>query len=218
MGGKRRVGQVRPRPRGGSQEPIPDDRFDDRACPPAGGDGPQKRGADKALGRSRGGRTTKIYLLANELGLPVDFLITGGQINDCTQAIELLGERKAVWVLADKGYDSQAILDHIEAMGAVAVVPSKSNRKQQLTHDKRTLSKAQPYRAMLLTAQALPPIRHTIRKTQTELQRSRRARMLSATPLAICRYSLVLHAGSHGQQHETAPILAQRFAMATPQR
>jgi transposase len=49
---------------------------------------------------------------------------------------ELLGERKVGRVLADKGYDSQAILDHIEAMGAVAVVPSKSNRKQQRTHDK----------------------------------------------------------------------------------
>ena len=61
----------------------------------------------------------------------MDFLVTGGQINDCTQAIELLGERRADWVLADKGYDSQASLDHIEAMGAVAVVPSKANRKQR---------------------------------------------------------------------------------------
>jgi transposase len=75
-------------------------------------------------------------LLANDLGLPVDFLVTGGQVNDCTQAIELLGNRKAVWVLADKGYDSQAILDHIQVMEAVAVVPSKSNRKQQRSHDK----------------------------------------------------------------------------------
>ena len=58
--------------------------------------------------------------------MPVDFLVTGGQVNNCTQAIELLGERKAEWVLADKGYDSQAILDYIQAMGAVAVVPSKS--------------------------------------------------------------------------------------------
>ena len=73
--------------------------------------------------------------------MPVDFLVTGGQVNDCTQAIALLGERKAEWVLADKGYDSQAILNHIEAMGAVAVVPSKSNRKQQRTHDKELYRK-----------------------------------------------------------------------------
>jgi transposase len=63
-------------------------------------------------------------------------VVTAGQVHDCTQAIALLGERKAAWVLADKGYDSQQILDHIEAMGAVAVVPSKSNRKQQRSHDK----------------------------------------------------------------------------------
>ena len=73
--------------------------------------------------------------------MPVDFLVTGGQVNDCTQAIELLGERKAECVLADKGYDSQAILDHIQAMGAVAVVPSKSNRRQQRTHDKELYRK-----------------------------------------------------------------------------
>jgi transposase len=88
------------------------------------------------LGRSRGGLTTKIHLLTDELGLPVDFLVTAGQVNDCTQAVALLGNRKVNWVLADKGYDSQAILDHIETMGAVAVVPSKSNRKLQRSHDK----------------------------------------------------------------------------------
>lgn len=71
----------------------------------------------------------------------MDFIVTAGQIHDCTQAVELLGERKAAWVLADKGYDSQAILDHIATMGAVAVVPSKSNRKQQRTHDKELYRK-----------------------------------------------------------------------------
>jgi transposase len=33
--------------------------------------------------------------------------------------------------MADKGYDSQQILDQIRAMGAVAVIPSKANRKRQ---------------------------------------------------------------------------------------
>ena len=44
-------------------------------------------------------------------------------------------------MLADKGYDSQTILDPIQIMGAVAVVPSKSNRKQQRTHDKELYRK-----------------------------------------------------------------------------
>ncbi len=36
-------------------------------------------------------------------------------MNDCTQAIELLGQHKAEAVLADKGYDADAIVEHVEA-------------------------------------------------------------------------------------------------------
>ncbi len=79
--------------------------------------------------------------MANELGLPVDFTVTGGQVNDCTQAVGLLGERKAEWVMADKGYDSKAIRAHIAAMGAEAVVPSLSSRKHQHPHDKELYRK-----------------------------------------------------------------------------
>jgi transposase len=43
------------------------------------------------------------------------------------------GSDKAV--LADKGYDADAIVEHIEAMGAKAVIPPKSNRKQQREYD-----------------------------------------------------------------------------------
>ena len=46
--------------------------------------GRKKEGPDQALGRSRGGLTTKIHLLCNELGKPIDFLLTGGQVADCT--------------------------------------------------------------------------------------------------------------------------------------
>jgi transposase len=74
--------------------------------------------------------------LADECGLPVDFVVTAGQVNDCTQAIALLGERKTEAVLADKGYDSDAIVAQVRAMGAVAVIPPKSNRKVQREFDK----------------------------------------------------------------------------------
>ena len=88
------------------------------------------------MGRSRGGLTTKIHLLADEQGLPVDFIVTAGQANDCTQAIPLLGQRKSAKVLADKGYDTDAILQHVASIGAVAVIPPKANRKLQRDYDK----------------------------------------------------------------------------------
>ena len=61
----------------------------------------------------------------------MDFLVTAGQVHDCTQAIELLGERKAEAVLADKGYDSSTILAHVQATGATVVIPPKRNCKQK---------------------------------------------------------------------------------------
>jgi transposase len=97
----------------------------------------RKKGAPtRLLGRSRGDLTTKTHLLADEQGLPVDFVITAGQANGCNQAILLLGERKTGHVLADKGYDSDAIVEHVATMGAVAVIPPKSNRKVQREYDK----------------------------------------------------------------------------------
>jgi transposase len=98
--------------------------------------GRKKRGADPALGRSRGGLTTKVHLLCHQLGQPVDFVVTAGQAADCTQAVPLLGQRKAEAVLADKGYDADAIVQHIEASGAQPVIPPKANRKVQRPYDK----------------------------------------------------------------------------------
>ncbi len=48
----------------------------------------------------------------------------------------LLEHITAKAILADKGYDSDAIVEKIEAAGAIAVIPSKSNRKIQRPHDK----------------------------------------------------------------------------------
>jgi transposase len=66
----------------------------------------------------------------------VDFLLTAGQTADCTQAIPLLGERAMNAVQADKGYDADAIVQHIEAAGAVPVIPPKANRKTPRPYDK----------------------------------------------------------------------------------
>lgn len=71
------------------------------------------------------------------MGLPLGFLITGGQISDYTPAVELLGQRKAEAVIADKGYDSDKIVAHVEeTMQARAVIPPRSNRKQQRDYDR----------------------------------------------------------------------------------
>ncbi len=70
------------------------------------------------------------------LGNPVDFILTGGEVHDSVFANDLLDGKSADFVLADKAYDSDRILEKITGMGAVAVIPPKSNRVIQREYDK----------------------------------------------------------------------------------
>ena len=87
------------------------------------------------MGRSRGGLTTKIHMLADTLGRPVRLIVTAGQVGDCTQAEALLDGQSACAVLADKAYDSNALREKIAAMKAEAVIPSNRSRKIIIPHD-----------------------------------------------------------------------------------
>ena len=91
-----------------------------------------------ALGRSRGGFSTKINARTNAEGLPISIVITPGQVHDVTAYPALMGEvdDDPKQMLADKGYDSDAIRDDIEKRGGEAQIPSKVNRKVQRLVDK----------------------------------------------------------------------------------
>jgi transposase len=84
-----------------------------------------------AIGRSRGGRTTKIHAAADRFCRPLRFLLTGGQVPDCVAAeplIALLPGGVNV-ICGDKGYDSNAVRAQIECRGAAPNIPPKSNRR-----------------------------------------------------------------------------------------
>jgi transposase len=91
---------------------------------------------NQALGRSRGGFSTKIHVVVDALGNPLDFVLTGGQVHDVTQASKLLEGLKADYVLADRGYDSDRFLERIKQMGAIPVIPARKNRTQPRDYDK----------------------------------------------------------------------------------
>src|SRR3546814_7475828 len=83
-----------------------------------------------ALGRSKGGLSTKIHAATDALGNPVRFLLTGGERNDITQIEGLLDGLQARHVLADKGYDGQRAMGAIAASGAKPVVPRRRTTAQ----------------------------------------------------------------------------------------
>lgn len=99
--------------------------------------GPQKNGgqAAQALGRSRGGFSTKIHILVDALGNPLRFILTGGEVHDVTQAAALLAETQSDFVLADKGYDANSLIEQIETQNAIPVIPSRANRKTVRWYD-----------------------------------------------------------------------------------
>ena len=79
---------------------------------------PQKGGqAAQALGRSRGGFSTKVHVSVDALGNPLRFILTGGQKHDITQAQGLIADHAGEYVIADKGYDSREFRQYILERG-----------------------------------------------------------------------------------------------------
>ncbi|MBK9082660.1 MAG: IS5 family transposase [Rhizobiales bacterium] len=93
----------------------------------AGGKGGRQ---NQAIGRSRGGRTTKIHALTDARRRPLAFMLTGGNVADCTAGAALLGRLPECEILhGDKGYDANAICLQVEERGAMPNIPPKANRK-----------------------------------------------------------------------------------------
>lgn len=89
-----------------------------------------RHGFKRAIGRSRGERTTKIHLATDANGLPIDFKITGGEVHDSQVAEQLIGEiDPANYLIADKGYDSEKIRTLAKKQNIVPIFPIKSNSK-----------------------------------------------------------------------------------------
>jgi transposase len=115
---------------------ICDDRFDDCESASAQRGSEEKKGA-QAIGRSKGGLTTKIHATCDALGNPTGFTLTPGQAHDLAGADILLQQIEADIIIADKGYDAdERVLEPIAGAGKIAVIAPKQNRKIQREYDK----------------------------------------------------------------------------------
>jgi transposase len=109
------------------------------ACegPPLGPRVQKKGDAIQAVGRSRGGRTSKIHALADDLGRPVAFTLTPGNIADISVArdlLETLAPPKRL--LADKAYDADSLRNWLKTRRVQAVIPSTATRRTPYPLDK----------------------------------------------------------------------------------
>jgi transposase len=84
------------------------------------------------MGRSRGGLTTKIHAVVDAEGLPITLKLTAGQAHDgCSgqDMLDTIGEGDIL--LADRGYDSDALRTELAARGAWANIRPLDNRKRR---------------------------------------------------------------------------------------
>jgi len=67
--------------------------------------------------------------------MPLRVIVTEATRADCTQAGDLIDGFKAAHLIADKGYDSDAIVEQANSLGMKAVIPPRSNRKEKREYD-----------------------------------------------------------------------------------
>lgn len=96
---------------------------------------------DHAIGRSRGGLTTKVHALSDGRGRPLVLLLTAGNVNDTTLFPQLMSELRVPrsgpgrprtcpdHVLADKGYSSRENRRLLRRRGISHTIPERADQK-----------------------------------------------------------------------------------------
>ena len=68
--------------------------------------------------------------------MPVRVIVTDGTVADCSMANELIEGIDAKYLLADRGYDTDNVIEQAYSAKMEAVIPPKKNRKNQRRYDK----------------------------------------------------------------------------------
>ena len=76
-----------------------------------------------------------MHLAVDAHGMPVRMRVAAGAESDGSQALELIEGIEAEHLLADKGYDSDAVVLGVLEHGMNPVIPPRRNRKEQREYD-----------------------------------------------------------------------------------
>src|SRR5215467_14077113 len=90
---------------------------------------------EQAIGRSRGGLSTKIHIAVDALGNVLRLLYSAGQVHESTKAEALIAGLPADNVIADKAFDSDRFRAHLADRGITAVIPSNASRARAIPYD-----------------------------------------------------------------------------------
>ena len=98
-----------------------------------------KKNGEQSIGKSRGGWTTKLHILAANERIAVVFHLSGGGCHDAPQGRNLLETQGSVHtnisLLMDRAYEGDNTRDLALELGYGLCVPPKSNRKESWGYD-----------------------------------------------------------------------------------
>jgi len=101
------------------------------------------RGGQSAqgLGRTKGGLNTKLHVVVDLNRTPENLLLSPGNEADITHAAKLLEKSSGSRLVADKGYDSDALREGLYEENIEPCIPPKSNRVDPLPYSKAAYRK-----------------------------------------------------------------------------
>ncbi len=121
---------------------------------------------NQAIGRSRGGLTTKIAALVDGLGNLVRFVLLPGQRHDINSVDDLLAGIACEALIGDKAFDAKALRERLADHRIEAVIPEPRRGCGGLRLRPRKVPMAPSGRELLLPDQGRPTHRHTLQENR----------------------------------------------------
>jgi transposase len=103
---------------------------------------PEGRDRPRAIGRTKGGLNSKLHMLSDGKGRPLNFFLSPGQMADRRGALVLLRHLPpAKRFLGDKAYDADWLRDGLKDRGIRPCIPPRKTRKKPARYNKRLYRK-----------------------------------------------------------------------------
>ena len=146
---------------------------------------------DEALGRGRGGLSTKLHLSCDGRGRPLSLVATPGQRHESTQLEAVLDtirvpragygrpRKRPERLFADRGYSFPSCRRLLRRRGIPHIIPEREDQRERRrgrppkfdreSYRRRVLPQAQRGRAVCEPTQAVARHRHALRETGSQL-------------------------------------------------
>ena len=97
-----------------------------------------EKGRGRLIERTKGGMNTKVHAVSEIVGRLIVFLMTTGQVSDCTGARALMNSLPAAgWLLVGRGYDAEWFRETVVDRRVARCIPQLKSCDKPIKYDKR---------------------------------------------------------------------------------